>query len=124
MHPTKHAIYSSRTADKFVVRLPDGMRERVAEVARVNHRSMNSEIIARLQQSLGQPDQGVVEVEAPEGTVWNPSIGNLVRHDVSKRIGQITQFRLTEGEVADIEVQLDNLYWRPLDQLKPVFLKG
>lgn len=43
---------NSRTADKFVVRLPDGMRERVAEVARANHRSMNSEIIDRLEQSL------------------------------------------------------------------------
>lgn len=43
---------NSRTADKFVVRLPDGMRERVAEVARLNHRSMNSEIIERLEQSL------------------------------------------------------------------------
>ncbi|MET3454817.1 plasmid stability protein [Pseudomonas kilonensis] len=48
------AIYSSRTADKFVVRLPDGMRERIAEVARNHHRSMNSEIIARLEQSLIQ----------------------------------------------------------------------
>ncbi|WP_252091361.1 Arc family DNA-binding protein [Pseudomonas sp. MWU13-3659] len=43
---------NSRTADKFVVRLPDGMRERVAEVARQNHRSMNSEIIERLEQTL------------------------------------------------------------------------
>ena len=48
----KQAIYSSRTADKFVVRLPDGMRERIADVARNHHRSMNSEIISRLEQSL------------------------------------------------------------------------
>lgn len=52
----KQAIYSSRTADKFVVRLPDGMRERIADVARNHHRSMNSEIIARLEQSLIQED--------------------------------------------------------------------
>src|SRR3546814_14313745 len=45
---------SDLTADKFVVRLPDGMRERIAEVARNRHRSMNSEIIARLEQSLLQ----------------------------------------------------------------------
>ena len=50
----KQAIYSSRTADKFVVRLPDGMRERIADVARNHHRSMNSEIIARLEQSMLQ----------------------------------------------------------------------
>lgn len=52
MRPLKQAVYTSRTADKFVVRLPDGMRERVAEVARKNHRSMNSEIIARLDESM------------------------------------------------------------------------
>lgn len=45
-------IYSSRTADKFVVRLPDGMRERIADVAKTHHRSMNSEIISRLEASL------------------------------------------------------------------------
>ncbi|XQE69037.1 Arc family DNA-binding protein [Pseudomonas sp. P3C3] len=56
MRPMKQAIYSSRTADKLVVRLPDGMRERIADVARNHHRSMNSEIIARLEQSLIQED--------------------------------------------------------------------
>ncbi|WP_220803511.1 Arc family DNA-binding protein [Pseudomonas sp. NCCP-436] len=54
MRPMKQATYSSRTADKFVVRLPDGMRERIADVARNHHRSMNSEIIARLEQSMLQ----------------------------------------------------------------------
>ncbi len=48
----KNVAYSSRTADKFVVRLPNGMRDRIAEVARTQHRSMNSEIIARLENSL------------------------------------------------------------------------
>ncbi|APC22898.1 DNA-binding protein [Pseudomonas protegens] len=46
------AATNSRTADKFVVRLPDGMRDRITQVARDNHRSMNSEIIERLEQSL------------------------------------------------------------------------
>ena len=54
MRPMKQALYSSRTADKFVVRLPDGLRERIADVARNHHRSMNSEIISRLEQSLFQ----------------------------------------------------------------------
>lgn len=45
MKPTKQAVYSSRTADKFVVRLPDDMREKIAELARSHHRSMNSQII-------------------------------------------------------------------------------
>ncbi|MCF3158865.1 Arc family DNA-binding protein [Pseudomonas juntendi] len=70
MRPMKQAIYSSRTADKFVVRLPDGMRERIAEVARNHHRSMNSEIIARLEQSLIQEgalgDELSMRLDSPE----------------------------------------------------------
>ncbi|MBS7663132.1 Arc family DNA-binding protein [Pseudomonas lalucatii] len=70
MPPMKQAIYSSRTADKFVVRLPDGMRERIADVARNHHRSMNSEIIARLEQSMLQEgaldDDSNLRIDSPE----------------------------------------------------------
>ena len=73
MRPMKQAIYSSRTADKFVVRLPDGMRDRIAEVARNHHRSMNSEIIARLEQSMLQEasldDDLALRLDSPELTL-------------------------------------------------------
>ena len=73
MRPMKQAIYSSRTADKFVVRLPDGMRDRIAEVARLHHRSMNSEIIARLEQSMQQEaslaDDLAQRLDSPELTL-------------------------------------------------------
>jgi len=69
----KQVIYSSRTADKFVVRLPDGMRDRIAEVARTHHRSMNSEIIARLEQSMQQEaslgDDLAQRLDSPELTL-------------------------------------------------------
>lgn len=90
MRPTKQAVYSSRTADKFVVRLPDGMRERIAEVARTHHRSMNSEIIARLEKSLVEgDDQATDRLDAQERAKqgkparapiepWNPQIGRAV----------------------------------------------
>lgn len=52
MNPLKQAIYSSRTADKFVVRLPDGMREEIARRARENGRSMNSEMIMMMRAQL------------------------------------------------------------------------
>lgn len=44
--------YPSRTADQFVVRLPGGMRDLISETAKAASRSMNAEIVARLQQSL------------------------------------------------------------------------
>lgn len=43
----------SRTAEQFVVRFPDGMRDLIAEAAKANNRSMNAEIVSRLQSSFG-----------------------------------------------------------------------
>ncbi len=43
----KNAI--SRDADKFVVRMPDTMRERIFEIAKKIHTSMNSAIILGLE---------------------------------------------------------------------------
>ena len=42
----------SRVQDKFVIRLPDGLRPEIAAVASRTHRSMNGEIINRLERSL------------------------------------------------------------------------
>lgn len=39
----------SQAAERFVLRMPPGMRQRIAERARENSRSMNSEIVAALQ---------------------------------------------------------------------------
>ncbi|MDG9890191.1 MULTISPECIES: YlcI/YnfO family protein [Pseudomonas] len=44
--------YDSRTADKFVVRLPDGMRDQVAKAAEADDRSMNSLIVTAIRNEL------------------------------------------------------------------------
>lgn len=41
--------YPSETQDRFIVRLPDGMRDRIKTKALKNGRSMNSEIIDALE---------------------------------------------------------------------------
>ena len=46
----------SREQDKFVLRLPDGLRDCIATLAGDNHRSMNSEIINRLERSIVSKD--------------------------------------------------------------------
>ncbi|MDE9483482.1 Arc family DNA-binding protein [Xenorhabdus bovienii] len=45
--------YPSQMQDKFNLRFPDGMRDAVAEKAKKNGRSMNSEIIAALESWIG-----------------------------------------------------------------------
>lgn len=54
MNQEKATAHARQEVEKFVVRLPKGMRAKIAEVSRLSHRSMNSEIIARLEESLGQ----------------------------------------------------------------------
>lgn len=44
--------YGSRDADKFVVRLPDGMRDQVAMAANADDRSMNSLIVKAIREYL------------------------------------------------------------------------
>lgn len=44
--------YPSEEADRFIVRLPDGMRERLKAEALENKRSMNAEIVDRLEQTF------------------------------------------------------------------------
>lgn len=41
-----------RDQNRFLVRMPDGMRDRLREAAEANNRSMNSEIVSRLEQTF------------------------------------------------------------------------
>lgn len=49
--------YPSETADRFIVRFPDGMRDRIKEAAAANNRSMNAEIIARLESTFAPVEE-------------------------------------------------------------------
>lgn len=71
----------AQDADKFIVRFPDGMRDRIADAAKAANRTMNAEIVARLQASFEsatssgtQPaDPGVIQklasIDAQLGTL-------------------------------------------------------
>lgn len=62
--------YPSELQDRFIIRFPEGMRDRIAEVAKGNGRSMNAEIVARLEASFtppspsGLPPEFMAEIEA------------------------------------------------------------
>lgn len=46
---------TGRESDKFMLRLPDGMRDRIKAAADANNRSMNSEIVATLEDKYPAP---------------------------------------------------------------------
>lgn len=59
----------SRKLDQYIVRLPDGMRDRLKEAAAQSNRSMNAEIIYRLELTFGvsapEPSHSVVRLPEP-----------------------------------------------------------
>ncbi|GIU61776.1 MULTISPECIES: Arc family DNA-binding protein [Klebsiella pneumoniae complex] len=55
-----------RDYDKFMLRFPDGMRDAIAERAKANGRSMNSEIISILEDRLYCGDGDLDNLDANE----------------------------------------------------------
>lgn len=56
----------SRFSDKFMVRFPEGMRDRLAAAARENRRSMNAELIIHLERALPDPASCALDPSAPK----------------------------------------------------------
>lgn len=52
MEPKQPQDTESRHADKYIVRFPDGMRDKLKAEAKANNRTLNAEIVARLAASL------------------------------------------------------------------------
>ncbi|KQT57489.1 MULTISPECIES: Arc family DNA-binding protein [unclassified Aureimonas] len=44
--------YPSQAAERFQVRMPDGLRDRLRDAAEINGRAMNTEIVKRLEESF------------------------------------------------------------------------
>ena len=64
----------ARTDPQFNVRMPADLKEKIEEAAKENGRSMNAEIVYRLQQSL-EHDQNRSGIGHMEFRVVDPSIG-------------------------------------------------
>ncbi|WP_108887713.1 Arc family DNA-binding protein [Pseudoprimorskyibacter insulae] len=52
--------------DKFILRMPDGMRDRIKSVAEKNNRSMNSEILSTLSAAYPEPATLVADMSLEE----------------------------------------------------------
>ncbi|MFG1184329.1 Arc family DNA-binding protein [Xanthobacter aminoxidans] len=50
-----------RDFDKFMLRMPEGMRDRITREAKANGRSMNAELIARIEKTL-EDDSALVKL--------------------------------------------------------------
>lgn len=62
------SIKSVKDYDKFMLRFPDGMRDAIAERAKSNGRSMNSEIIQILEDALNSTEN-FAPTPSEDGTI-------------------------------------------------------
>lgn len=81
--------------DKYVLRLPNGMRDRIKAAAEANNRSMNAEIVARLEATLdGKAEKKLLEFAVQAATTQ-------ARYDVIDESFQLTVGILAEASGND-----------------------
>lgn len=87
-----------RDYDKFMLRFPDGMRDAIAERAKRNGRSMNSEIVQILQDTIDSSVDEEIErlkkeSEKVNSDFWNnaPIDEDVHLDDRLKRLNEITE---------------------------------
>ncbi|WP_104012253.1 Arc family DNA-binding protein [Burkholderia anthinoferrum] len=102
--------FPSEQQERFIVRLPDGMRDRIAEAAKTNNRSMNAEIVARLEESFSEAEPVAIEHIFPKAVAENTKLRlemaklrNLVL--VERRTNEALNAKIHEN--ARIQVTLD-----------------
>lgn len=65
--------FPSEMQERFIIRLPDGMRDQIANAAKTNNRSMNAEIVARLQASFAKPSFSLAGESSSTGGLLGPN---------------------------------------------------
>jgi hypothetical protein len=86
--------------DKFIIRLPDGMRERIKAAADANNRTMTAEIVARLRMTF-DADNVVSDAQSKEAAKRLLAIGMPNADQVSAeqaRTPEVTLSCLTEAD--------------------------
>lgn len=74
-------MYPSQTADRFMIRMPDGLRDQLRGIAAQNRRSMNSEIVLMLERALrGEEAAGNGPEKASPAARNDDRVGSAVAH--------------------------------------------
>ena len=97
--------YPSDQQDKFMLRLPDGMRERIKAASEANNRSMNAEIVAVLEEKYpALPASPLAEHIA----MWLPNLdANAADLIASKIFHQVLE--LAEAEARELPAYTEDL---------------
>jgi len=118
--------YPSDKQDQYMVRFPDGMRDRLKAAAAQNKRSMNAEIVARLEASFDlDPGESPDEVRArvfssQEEIDTLPSPGDVLGAELQRAIREAIDKKLDELNNAGFVTMLYNI---DIEKDPPIFHK-
>ncbi|HJE24951.1 MAG TPA: Arc family DNA-binding protein [Methylorubrum populi] len=92
----------SDLADKFMLRMPEGMRDRLKAEAEANNRSMNSEIVARLQQTFdrGRPD---INFQKEVEKILSRVAAEVAIKTASRTLGAVIDMEYSSRDLTDME---------------------
>ena len=92
------ADYASRDLDKVIVRLPDGMRDQLKAAAKKGNRTMNGEIVARLEFSF-----------AAAAVVQDTGFDVGIAHDTAEFRAAVQRSKTLEQRVEELETAVATL---------------
>lgn len=99
---------TGRESDKFMLRLPDGMRDRIKAEADRNGRSMNAEIIAALHEKYPPPsDPDLDKMDEMVMKFAPDEFGKFLRDLLDREIleGRITEDQLRDGLIPGVKLK-------------------
>lgn len=104
----KETPYPSQAQEKFVLRLPDGMRDRIKHAAETNNRSMNAEIVATLEEKYPAPRRAPAYDEWLEHREFVERRSEEILAEM-KRLSDLSAEAAARGEFATISARFDAL---------------
>lgn len=84
--------------DKFIIRLPDGMRARIKAAADANNRTMTSEIVARLTMTFDDDEASDVQSKEAAERLQRIGMPHLDRGSKEARTPKATLAALSEAD--------------------------
>jgi|26BtaG_2_1085354.scaffolds.fasta_scaffold00049_27 hypothetical protein len=77
-----------QTDPQYKLRLPADLKEKIKQASEENHRSMNAEIVARLQESFDEENTYTSSVESPDLTeeVRRELLASMIAEMVEERL--------------------------------------
>jgi hypothetical protein len=117
-----HNQYPSDKQDKFMLRFPDGMRDRIREEAEANGRSMNAEIVYRLAQTLGLDEQLSDKGPLSESAHHEPNVIQQLKQQLAELSRTVSDLESVKEDVRQVVSRVSNSWKVPNMQLIDVTL--